>query len=94
MNDNCGRFFFAKDMNGDLAFTITDVWLFAKSVYLLPAKFVAGLIQDSQIGTFFEVTCATGDGWGGVIFSFIAWLIVLSIIGAILKEMAGLTDNK
>lgn len=82
MNEYCGRFFIAADMNGDLAFTISDVWLIGKFIWLLPAKAVIGVLHSTpEFATFFEIGCGTGEGWGGAIFSFFVWFIVLAITG-------------
>jgi hypothetical protein len=80
MNDYCGRFRFAVDMNGDSAFTISDVWLMLEYGWLLPAKVVVGWIHAiPNLATFFEVDCQTGEGWGGGIFSFFVWGVVFLI---------------
>lgn len=89
MNDFCGRFHFAKDMNGDLMFTISDIWLMIKFIWLLPAKAIMALIDNSpQLVTFFEATCAMGDSWGGGVLSFFGWLVIL-ILGIVLDAAAG-----
>lgn len=81
MNDPCGRFFIAKDMNGDFVFTITDVWLIAKYIWLLPAKAVVYLFENSPSwARFFEITCSTGESLGGAIFSLFVWGVVLAFI--------------
>ena len=87
MNEYCGRLFFAKDMNGDLAFTITDIWLMAKFVFLLPAKLVVGIIHNTEMAsTFFEVSCSTGESWGGAIFSAFAWTLVPPLLAALITS--------
>lgn len=84
MNDYCGRFYFAKDMNGDFIFTIADVWLMIKFVCLLPAKAVVGLIANNpDLARFFEIDCSTGESWGGGIFSLFAWFVILAIVGTV-----------
>lgn len=76
MNDYCSRFHFALDMNGDSAFTISDVELMLKFVWLLPAKLVVGFVhQNPQLTSFFEVTCSTGEGLGGAVFSLAGRLL-------------------
>jgi hypothetical protein len=85
MNDYCGRFYFAKDMNGDLIFTIADVGLMIKFVCLLPAKAVVGLIATSpDLARFFEIDCSTGESWGGAIFSL---CVVTVVFLGILEEV-------
>lgn len=80
MNDLCGRFYFAKDMNGDSAFTISDVWLMIKAVCLLPAKAVMVLIDNSpELVRFFEATCAVGDSWGAAWFSLFFWFALIAL---------------
>jgi hypothetical protein len=87
MNEYCGRFFLATDMNGDFLFTISDVWLIAKFIWLLPSKAVVGLLHNSpEIATFFEIGCSTGEGFGGAVFSFFAWFIGLLLIGIAIER--------
>jgi hypothetical protein len=87
MKDLCGRFHFAKDMNGDFVFTISDVWLMIKFVWLLPVKAVLALIEtDSKWMTFFEVDCSTGESWGGGILAFFGWIAILVLIVSLLVE--------
>lgn len=87
MNEYCNRFFFATDMNGDLAFTITDLWLISKFMFLLPAKIIVGLVHNSDMATFFEVNCATGESWGGAWFSLVVWAIVFIFIRIWFEEL-------
>lgn len=76
---DCGRFFFAYDMNGDGATTISDIGLLAESIWLLPAKALFSVLDSApQSARFFEITCKTGEGWGGAIFSFFVWGMVFS----------------
>lgn len=79
MGVTCQRFYFAKDMNGDLVFTITDVWLIIKFIWLLPAKIFMSMIESFPgLVTFFESACSTGDSWGGGIFSLLIWVVLLA----------------
>ena len=77
MVDPCGRFFVAMDMNGDSAFTVTDVWSLAQFAFFLPAKLALWLASSRapEVATFFEIDCGTGGDLGGAIFSFLAWWI-------------------
>ncbi len=85
MND-CGRFHFVADMNADGAFTISDVWLWLERLYLLPSNGTVAFFQDDRpLASFFEITCATGQSWGGAIFSFFVWFIVFGIVAAMLE---------
>ncbi len=85
MNDYCGRFHFAKDMNGDFVFSISDVWLMIKFIWLLPAKAVVGLMHSTPTwAAFFEIDCSTGESWGGGIFSLFAWFVILALVGVLL----------
>lgn len=82
MNDYCQRFHIVKDMNGDLVFSISDVWLIVKFVWLLPSKVVMSLIQSTpKWATFFEIDCSTGDSWGGGLFSLVGWFVILALFG-------------
>jgi hypothetical protein len=78
---DCGRYHFAKDMNGDGVFTITDLGQILEFIWLLPAKVgVSALESQPQLASFFEISCNTGTSWGAVIFSFIVWIIVLAAV--------------
>lgn len=77
LNDHCGRFHIGTDMNGDLVFSISDVWLLVKFIWLLPAKAVVGLAQSVDVlAAFLEIHCSTGESWGGGVFSLFGWLAV------------------
>ena len=90
MNDYCARFHIVKDMNGDLVFSISDVWLIIKFIWLLPAKAVVGFSHNvSAWATFFEIDCSTGESWGGGIFSLFVWFVVLGLIGWAANELEG-----
>lgn len=78
MNEFCGRFYLAWDMNGDLAFTISDIWLIAAFVWLLPAKAVVGFLHSTKLAAFFEISCSTGEGIGGAVFSLFVWFLLIS----------------
>lgn len=81
MHDNCGRFYFAKDMNGDGVFSISDIWLIIHDAWLLPSKATIVLLQQSEdLARFFELSCNTGESWGGGIYSFICWVFVLVLV--------------
>lgn len=84
MNDFCGRFYLVKDMNGDLVFSISDVWLIIQFLWLLPAKIVVGFSQNVEgLANFFEIGCSTGASWGGGVFSLVVWIVVLSFVGMV-----------
>lgn len=81
MTDYCERFHIVKDMNGDGMFTISDVWLIIKFIWLLPTKAVVGMAQNfPTLATFFEINCSMGESWGGGIFSLAAWFFALLLI--------------
>ena len=81
MIDTCNRFYFVKDMNDDLVFSISDVWLFCENIFLLPAKAVVfGAEHIEWARNFFELTCNTGESWGGGIFSIFGWFVALAIL--------------
>jgi hypothetical protein len=75
-NASCGRLDVALDMNLDGVFTISDLWLLIKFVWLLPSKLVMEVIGASpKLVQFFEIDCYTGEGFGGAILSLFIWLI-------------------
>ena len=74
-------------MNGDLVFSISDVWLMIEYVWLLPAKLAMRVVESyPELARFLEVDCSTGQSWGGGIFSAFAWLIVLGFIAQSVSE--------
>jgi hypothetical protein len=86
MRDNCGRFYFAMDMNGDGAVTISDVWLIIQYLWLLPAKIVMLVIEGfPPLAAFLEITCETGTSFGGGVFSLLPWLVVFFLAMALLE---------
>lgn len=88
MIDYCQRFHIVKDMNGDLLFSISDVWLIIKFIWLLPAKAVVSLIENnSKWAAFFEINCSTGESWGGGMFSLVGWFVIFVGIVAVLSEL-------
>ncbi|HXM83544.1 MAG TPA: hypothetical protein VN929_16660 [Burkholderiales bacterium] len=87
MYEYCRRFHFAADMNGDGVFTISDVFLIAKQIWLLPANLIVGTLQEIPIiATFFEMDCSTGQSFGGAIFSLFAWFIIFIVLGVMLGK--------
>ena len=81
MNDICRRFHFAKDMNGDFMFTITDVRLMIEFVWFLPVKTLLALIETTPgNATFFEIDCSTATSWGGGILAFFGWIAIFWLI--------------
>ena len=88
MNDYCGRFDFPFDMNGDMAFTITDVSLLVGKVWHLPSNTVIWLLErDQAIATFLELDCNTGRGWAGGTLSLIGWMFVIGIFSLIVNRI-------
>ncbi len=80
MNMQCGRFNFTTDMNLDGAFTVSDVWLVAKQILILPSNLIiAANEQFPQLVNFFEIDCGTGNGYGSIIFSLFAWWIIFTV---------------
>lgn len=79
LNQWCGRFRFAWDMNANGTVTITDIELLLKFFFLLPAT-CATLVLSAfpALANFFEVNCDTGTKWGGAIFSWIVWAWAVS----------------
>jgi hypothetical protein len=79
----CNRAQFSSDMNADGVFTITDVGLILKQVFLLPADMATGILFASDdLVRFFEMNCNTGTSYGGAVFSFIAWAALLGAVSS------------
>ena len=82
-------------MNGDLAFTISDVWLLIKFFWLLPSNIVLWAIETPEVSpmleleTFFEITCASGNGWGAAIVSPFGWLMAVALIVGAYMNIVG-----
>jgi len=87
MDAYCGRFRFAWDMNADLAFSISDLWLLAQALYLLPATALTSALHSiDATATFFEVSCSTGQGLGGFALSTVAWFTALVLLQEVLVK--------
>lgn len=87
MNEICQRFAFARDMNGDFAYTISDLWLQFKMAWLLPSNFAASILHDwPQVGSFLEIDCMTGRGAFGWMFSALFWFALLVFVSAVLAR--------
>lgn len=65
-----------KDMNFDGAFTITDVWLFIKSLYFYPGDYIVKGLIDTKIGNFFEFSIQDYGGVMSGLVSFLAWVFL------------------
>lgn len=85
MDKFCGRFYFAWDMNGDLAVSVSDLGLLLKAAFLLPSTTLVSVLHaNDSTATFFEVSCASGQGWGGALLSLFAWLVGIGIYRAVI----------
>ena len=91
-SDFCGRFYFAQDMNGDGIFSISDIWLMIKYVWLLPSRAVVSFFHSNRDwARFFEIDCSTGESFGGFLFSLVAWFFVLCMVAGLLS---GIPDSR
>lgn len=91
--EEAGRWFFARDMNCDGVFTISDVWLWAEWVFFLPGDWLLRVIMKNsetamffeRVYTFFEIAPVVYGGWFSGIISAIAWLIAIGIWDAVVE---------
>ena len=82
------RFRFVEDINGDFAFSISDVWGMVKLAWLLPSNVVAALLHETnELAAFLEIDCATGQGVGGAMFSLLVWFFVLAMLAGIVASV-------
>lgn len=87
MNEICQRFTFAQDMNGDFAYTISDLWLQFKVAWLLPSNFAASILHDwPWVGSFLEIDCMTGRGALGGVFSAFVWFLLFMVVLSVLES--------
>ena len=77
-----GRWFIAKDMNCDGAFTISDIPLLSEWVVYLPGDLLLLFLMGRfpEIAAFLELTPASFGGWISLGISIIAWLFVCGLI--------------
>lgn len=88
LNEWCGRFRFAWDMNANGAVTITDIGLLLKFFFLLPAISATSVLSEfPALTNFFEVNCHTGTSWGGAYFSIIVWIWAASKIPQVTQQV-------
>lgn len=77
------------DMNGDYIYTISDLWLQIKTIYLLPANALVDLtLPSSPLARFLELDCWSTHGIFGVIFSAYLWWLILMMLGGLLAASA------
>ena len=85
-----GRWRFAKDMNCDGLFTISDVFLWIEWLFFLPGDgLLWWLMQNEGLATFFELTPAAYSGWTSGVFSVIAWfgsLVLVALVQLLLEK--------
>lgn len=65
-----------RDMNFDGNFTISDVKLFAESVYFYPGDLIIKLINGTEIGAFLEISHKNYGGMLSALLSLAVWCIV------------------
>ncbi len=58
--------------------TISDLENNAKIIFYFPSAFIIDFFETllPKVAYFFEVTCATGSGFGGLILSALLWLVL------------------
>jgi hypothetical protein len=79
--DCSGRFSLSSDMNGDLAYTVTDLVLQLKWFFFAPGDALICLIgNDSLLGGFFEVSHYSLGNWFSGTVGGILWSMVLLIV--------------
>ena len=71
---------FRRDMNFDGHFTISDVWLFANSVYFYPGDFIIKSAIGTGIGKFFELSHKQYGGMLSAFISFVFWCFAITLI--------------
>jgi hypothetical protein len=71
----------ALDANADGAITLGDFVTWAVYIFHLPA-YTGMIIVDSfpLVAQFFAVDCRTGFGWGGTLFSLVAWALLATSV--------------
>jgi len=81
----CQNFLPRADMNGDYAYTISDLWLQIKTVFHMPAKLLVEALANFQgVAQFLELTCWSGESLIGGAFSLLAWAVVLTVVSTAL----------
>lgn len=76
-------------MNGDYVYTISDLWLQIKTVYLLPTNFlVDAALPSSPLARFLELDCWSAHGFVGAILSAYLWWVILMMVGGLLTIFA------
>ena len=80
------RWNFAKDMNHDGQFTISDIWPMVEYVLFLPGDGVVYALLGTGVGNFLELSAKSYGGWWSGIFSALTWMIALGILAALGEE--------
>ena len=76
------RWNFAKDMNHDGQFTISDIWPMVEYVLFLPGDGVIYVLLGTGVGNFLEISAKSYGGWWSGIFSGLVWLAAVVAWGA------------
>lgn len=72
---------FARDMNGDGLFTISDVWAWGKYSFYYPGDQAAVFILSFKgFSQFFELTPALCRGWLSLFISLLFWIIAYRLL--------------
>lgn len=69
------------DMNGDGAFTVSDVFLCLKSLFFMPGDFVLSHMGKT-LTSFFEITPEAFGGAASGVISFIIWIVLFSSLAS------------
>jgi hypothetical protein len=77
------------DIDLDGAVTISDIWLFAKGIFLLPGNIAIEVLTApdfKSFATFFHVTMEDRNGGWAIAISIVFWVIALSIVANLIAE--------
>lgn len=76
---------FVSDMNGDGFVTISDVWAWVGWLFFYPGDYIIyRILRDSpELARFLEITPANYGGVLSLFLSFLSWLVLFAIFGAI-----------
>ncbi len=79
---------FKADMNIDGTFTISDIYLFLKSLYFYPGDYLIRFLSNNDVGKFLEISIQDYGGFMSGFFSFFAWAYFLFLLYALFKEVS------
>ena len=74
------------DANRDGSVTVSDIGIWLEFIARMPVKFLLRIFDGTKLEKFLEIDCATGNGTFALLISIAMWIVLLSLVVAILTS--------